>query len=121
MERIYKALEEYSEDVIKNLLRRGQTEELIRLPLSVGFYHPNWKFAQDVCIRLAQHDDPRIRANSVFGLAHIARTKGKLEKHIVKPILLNELRNNLEYQGIILDAISDINLFLKWNMAAKKR
>ena len=31
-------------------------------------------------------------------LAYIARTKGKLEKHMVKPFLLSELRENSEYQ-----------------------
>lgn len=47
---------------------------------------------------------------------NIARTHGKLEKYIVKPIILKELRENKEYEWRIIDSINDINLFLKWNL-----
>ncbi|MMZ69202.1 hypothetical protein D1872_319940 [compost metagenome] len=50
---------------------------------------------------------------------HIARTKGELDKRIVKPIVLKELRDNEEYRGTVIDAISDINKFLNWKLAKK--
>jgi hypothetical protein len=40
-------------------------------------------------------------------------------KVLVKPIVLKELRENDKYRGTIIDAISDINLFLKWELAKK--
>lgn len=42
-----------------------------------------------------------------------------LKKRVVKPIILKELRHNEEYRGTIIDAISDINLFLNWKLAKK--
>ena len=119
MKRVYKPLEELSDFEIKSLLEKGVSEELATLSLSVAEYHPNWKYAQDVCVKLSEHKDAMVRANAVLGFSYIARTKGKLEKHIVKPIILNELRNNEEYKWRIIDAINDINIFMKWNIAEK--
>ena len=117
--RIYKPLNDFSLEEIKEIIERNNIEELIVLPLSVGENFPDWKNAQDVCSRLSRHEDPRVRANAVLGFAYIARTKGKIEKHIVKPIVLKELRENMEYEWRIKDAIDDINLFMKWNLGEK--
>ncbi|MGE6666673.1 hypothetical protein [Paenibacillus xylanexedens] len=94
-------------------------KELILISLSVGMYHPNWRIAQNLCLKLAQHTHHHVRANAVLGLAHVARTKGELDKRIVKPVILKELKNNEEYRGTMIDAISDINQFLKWSLAKK--
>lgn len=114
--RIYKPLDDLSTEEVIECLNRNQFEELLRLPLSVSEYHPNWKFAQDICARLSNHESPAVRANAVLGFAYIARTKRQLEKHIVKPIVLKELRENHEYNWRIIDSISDINLFMKWKI-----
>lgn len=116
MNGVYKPLEQLSDIEINNILQKGDLEELIRLPLSVGEYHINWKYTQDLCVRLSNHENARVRANAVLGFAYIARTKGMLEKHIVKPIILKELRENKDNQWRIIDAIDDINLFMKWNI-----
>lgn len=116
MNKVYKPLEILSDVEINNILKKGDLNELILLPLSVGEYHRNWKYAQDLCVKLSSHEDARVRANAVLGLAYIARTKGSLEKHIVKPILLKELRENEECKWRIIDAIDDINLFMKWDI-----
>jgi hypothetical protein len=118
-QRIYKHIEEYTDQEINEILERQEIEELIYLSLSVGLFHHNWKFAQDVCLSLIQHEDSNVRANAVFGLAHIARTKRHLDKRIVKPVILRELRENKKHKQTILDAITDINFFLKWDLARK--
>ncbi|CRK84624.1 hypothetical protein [Neobacillus massiliamazoniensis] len=117
--RIYKPLKELSNEQIREILNKNDIDELISLPLSVGEHHINWKYAQDICAKLSKHENPLVRANAVLGFAYIARTKGKLEKHIVKPIVLYELRENQEFQWRIIDAINDINLFMKWKIGAK--
>lgn len=119
MKRIYQEIKEYTDDEIKAILDRQVIEELILLPLSIGLYHHNWKVAQNLCIELAQHENAHVRANGILGLAHISRTKGKLDKRLVKPIVFKELRDNEKHRGTIIDAISDINLFLKWELAKK--
>ncbi len=37
------------------------------LPISLGEFFPDWKFAQDTCLKLAEHEDPAIRANAILG------------------------------------------------------
>jgi hypothetical protein len=83
MKRVYEEIKEYTDQEIKDILERQVVGELSLLPLSLGLFHHNWKVAQHLCIELAKHEDARVRANSVFGLAHIARTKGQLDKRLV--------------------------------------
>lgn len=116
---IYQSLEKLTKEDIENILEHGTREDILKLPLSVGMYHESWKEAQDICLLLMKHDEAAIRANAVLGLAYIARTKGKLDKRLVKPYLLKELRENKEFQWRIIDSIKDINLFLGWNLAKK--
>ncbi|GIO31793.1 MULTISPECIES: hypothetical protein [Paenibacillus] len=121
MDRIYRPLQEYADQGISEILKSEDRDLLLQLPLSVGEYHSNWKFSQDICVKLSKHEDPAIRANAILGLAYIARTKGKLEKRVVKPIILKELRENKEYEGRVNDSIDDINLFMKWKIGKNSR
>lgn len=70
---VYKPLEPLTKVQIEEQLKRGNEEELILLPLSVGEYAENWKETQDVCLKLMEHNNPAIRANAALGLAYIAR------------------------------------------------
>ncbi len=118
-ELVYKPLEPLTKLQIKELLESGDEADLRVLPLSVGEYSANWKEAQDVCIKLMEHQNPAIRANAALGLAYIARNHRMLDKRIVKPYLLKELRENVEFEWRIKDAIADINMFMGWNLASK--
>lgn len=119
MERIYRPLDVFSDEEIEKILQSNDINEIIRLPLLVGMNHQKWKFAQDLCVKLSEHEDSRVRANSILGLAYVARTKGKLEKYIVKPVVLKALRDNKEFEWLVVDAINDINLFMKWDIGKK--
>lgn len=116
---VYKPLEPLTKLQIKEQLERQNEAELILLPLSVGEYSDNWEEAQYICLKLMEHNNPAIRANAALGLAYIARNHKMLDKRIVKPYLLKELRENVEYEWRIKDAISDINMFMGWNLANK--
>lgn len=116
----YSPLPEFSDrQQIENLLKSEVIEELMILSLAVGENFSDWKYAQDTCLLLAEYSNEKVRANACLGLAYIARTKGKLEKHLVKPILLRELRSQVEFRWRIEDAITDINYYLKWHLAFK--
>jgi hypothetical protein len=104
---------------IENLLSYGTVEDLLVLPLAGGENFPDWKYAQDICLRLADHPSDKVRANACLGLAYVAKTKQRLEKHLVKPILLRELRCQTEFRWRIEDSIKDINRHLKWHLAHK--
>lgn len=89
------------------------------LSLGVGQNFPDWKFTQDICLQLADFEEEDIRANACLGLAYIARMKGALEKHLVKPILIRELRVQTELKWRIQDAVRDINQFMGWKLGSK--
>jgi hypothetical protein len=57
----------------------------MRLPLGLGDSWPDWTYAQDICLRLAEHADAAVRANACLGLAYVARTQRRLEEHLVRP------------------------------------
>ena len=116
---VYEPLMPISLELAQNQMNNGNEEELLLLPLRVGEYITYWNAAQDICVRLMEHSNPAIRANAALGLSYIARNHGKLNKRIVKPYLLKELRENEEYNWLIRDAIEDINLFMGWNLASK--
>ncbi|WP_055075627.1 hypothetical protein [Pseudanabaena sp. 'Roaring Creek'] len=117
---IYQPLPTFSrKEEIEKLLNSGTMEEILVLSLAVGENFPDWKYAQDLCLLLAEHPSDKVRANACLGLAYIARTKQRLEKHLVKPILLRELRSQTEFRWRIEDAIKDINRYLKWHLAHK--
>lgn len=119
MKPIYRPLEDITYEEALRILESGTLEERILLPLRAGEMMVDWKQAQTICIKSFESDDSRVRANAALGLAYIARTKGQLEKHLVKPLLVKELRENIENRWRIIDAITDINYYLGWHLEEK--
>ena len=116
---IYRPLEDITYEEALRILESGTLEERILLPLRAGETMVDWKQAQTICIKSFESDDSRVRANAALGLAYIARTKGQLEKHLVKPLLVKERRENIENRWRIIDAITDINYYLGWHLEEK--
>lgn len=81
---------------IQERLKKGKEDELLLLPLSVGEYGENWKDSQEICLKLMEHNNAAVRANAALGLAYIAGNHRMLDKRLVKPFLLKELRENPE-------------------------
>jgi hypothetical protein len=104
---------------IETILATGSIEDLARLSLAVGENFPDWKYAQDICLQLAEHSDENVRANACLGLGYIARIHRRLEKNLVKPVLARELWSQTDRRGTIENAIEDINLFLGWRSTHK--
>lgn len=103
-------------------IAQDDIDRLITLPIDLGFHHENWRFIQDVCVRLSEHRDWRIRANSILGLAYAARFRGRIEKNIVKPVLLRAVKDeHPEVASNAADAIEDINRLMGWSIAGAKR
>jgi len=119
MDRVYHSPKVDSKEEVKNILMENNKDELEKLGIAVGLCCPDWKYAQDICLLLIENEESVVRANAILGLAHIARTKGQLDKRLVKPIILRELRFNENNRSTILDAIQDINKFLGWSIGLK--
>jgi hypothetical protein len=107
---------------VMDAIARDDVERLVTLPIDLGFHHENWRFIQDVCVRLSEHRDWRIRVNSLLGLSYAARFRGRVEKNIVKPVLLRALKDpNQDVAGTAQDAIEDINRLMGWRIGCAKR
>ena len=117
MERVLAQGKQYTNESVLQILKNGSDEEKADLAIALGFDCPDYGFAQSMCIQLLQIENECIRGNAVIGLAHIARRFRKLDKRVVKPYLLRELRKNEQCRDLIAEAISDINIYLGWNIA----
>jgi hypothetical protein len=111
-----------SREHARAILASGDSEELKLLPLAVGDQCPESEkvFAQNLCLEIANSEDAATRSNAILGLAYIARRHKWLDKRLVKPYILRELRENKEFNWRIVDAIDDINRYLGWRLAHKK-
>ena len=112
MERILAQRKQYTDAFAVEILRSGSNKEKAELAMALGFDCPDYGFAQSMCIQLLQTEDEIVRGNAIIGLAHIARRFGKLDKRVVKPYLLRELRENVKCKDFVADAIYDINMYL---------
>ena len=117
MERKLAQRKQYTNESALQILKHGTDAEKADLAIALGFDCPDYGFAQSMCIQLLQMEDEITRADAVIGLAHIARRFRKLDKRVVKPYLLRELRENEQCKDLIAEAISDINIYLGWNIA----
>jgi hypothetical protein len=104
------------ESEVDRVISEGTREELVRLSLGLGQNWPDWRYAQSVCLRLAEHADPVVRAYACLGLSYVAHRHRQLDKGAVEPVLLRELRTQQELRWPVEEAISDINLYMHWNL-----
>ncbi|WP_419905051.1 hypothetical protein [Kiloniella sp.] len=120
--RIYQPLPEIEDrQQAREVLASGDLEDIRLLPLAFcnECEEQDKVFAQELCLEIADHEDMYARANAIMGLAYIARRHQWLDKRLVKPYILRELKENLERKSYILNAIEDINLYLGWRLARK--
>ena len=58
----------------------------------------------------------------LLGLSYAARFGGKVEKNIVKPVLLRALKDvDPRVAAVAQDAIEDINTLMSWRIGGVKR
>jgi len=97
------------------IIARGDPEEILYVPIVVALNPPDCAWAQEICIRLAAHEHPDVRANAVLGFGHLARICGKLDEARVRPIIEAALRDpDRRVRGQADAAASDVGMFLDW-------
>ena len=110
----YEELRQYSDDEIHEIMSAGDVEKMKLLPLSIGEYHCDFSFAQNLCVELLKTSaDDEIRANAVLGLSYLARRFRRLDKIII-PDLQNEMKNNKAFIDRVEYSIEDIFFFMGW-------
>lgn len=78
---------------------------------------PDCDWAESICLRLADHPDPQVRANAILGFGHLARTCGRLNEAVVKPIIERGLNDAaLAVRKHAYDASTDVEHYLGWRI-----
>jgi hypothetical protein len=120
-ERIYRPVELYTREQAEEAIRSDDIATLVYVAFSIGMRGSDWKYAQDLCVRLADHPHKTVRGNAILGLEYVARFQGRLEKHIAKPVLLRALKDpELEVVERARDAIEVINYSLGWRIGMRR-
>ncbi|HRK62923.1 MAG TPA: HEAT repeat domain-containing protein [Terricaulis sp.] len=106
----------WDEAKVEAVLARGDPEELLYAPIVVSLDPPDCAWAFSICKQLADHADPRVRANAILGFGHLARTCGALERDIA-PLIEAALGDpEWDVRAKANDAAHDINHFLGWSL-----
>ena len=74
------APEQISYEEALMILKSGDADQYLILPLRAGVYIGRWKQAEDICLRCLESDSPAVRASAVLGLSCIALRFGKPDR-----------------------------------------
>jgi hypothetical protein len=102
---------------VEAVIARGDPNELLYAPIVVSMDPPEYEWAESVCLRLASHSHPQVRANAILGFGHLARTCGRLNETVVRPIVEGGLLDESQaVRGHASSAADDIEVFLGWRI-----
>ena len=103
---------------IEAAIARNAPDEIPLVPLTVAMLSDDGTAAMHVCVRLARHDDPQVRANALISLGHLARRFRSLDEALVKPLVEEGLRDPDDAVRILAKSAADeIHQFLHWAIA----
>lgn len=112
---IYVSIPEFTKTEMQRAITEDDIEKLIYVPLFASLYYEDRDFAEEVCIKLANHSNEYIRGNSIEGFEHIARTDGKLNREVVKPIIEKGIKDESDFVRDKSEWTRDATKqFLKW-------
>ena len=116
--RIYHPVPGFTNEEIKSAIQEDNVELLKEIAYAVGYRSTDWKYSQDICIQLSNHSDKTVRELAILGLFYVALFQKKLDKRLVKPVLLRALRDpEVEVRERAEDLIPQINWKMNWNIA----
>jgi len=116
----YEEIPEWSHEQVELALRDDNPEALRYAVVAISMYDEDWRYAQDLCVRLSSHPHANVRGNAVLGFGHIARVHGQLDRAVVQPIIEGAKRDPDDYvRGHGFDAADDTSHFLGWKYDRK--
>ncbi len=113
----YENIQVLTKNEIESAISRNYPEELLCAVLSAALYSDDPLWAEDVCLRLSNHEHSSVRGNAILGFGHIARIHMELTESKVKPLIETALKDNSDFvRGHANDAADDVESFLKWKI-----
>ena len=107
----------WTEADVEAVIERGDPDELAFAPIVATLDPPDYEWALSVCLRLAAHPHPQVRANAILGFGHLARTCRRLDEAVVRPLVEAALKDDAhEVNGHAVSAADDIEDYLGWRI-----
>lgn len=108
----YKNPSQISREHAMRIFSSGTEGEICDALVSMAFYHEDWKWIQNQCLRFLNHSDANVRGVAAICLGHIAR----IHHHLDRKKVINALKKCLvdeKISGRVQDALDDIQWFLR--------
>ena len=116
LNRKYEKIGQWSHEDVERAICDDDAEALILVAIGVSMHGEDWRYAQDLCVRLSSHPHFNVRGNAVLGFGHVARVHRQLDRTLVQPIIQAALRDENDYiRGQAVCAMDDTTFFLKWH------
>jgi hypothetical protein len=116
--RIYRPVPDFTYEQIKSAIAEDKVDLLKDIAFAVGYHSTDWKYSQDICLQLSGHSDKAVREMAILGLFYVAIFQKKLDKRLVKPVLLRALKDSeVEVRERAEYVVPEINRALDWNIA----
>jgi hypothetical protein len=80
--------------------------------LSLALYDPDWRWVQNLSLKLLDDPDSGLKGTAALALAHLARIHRALDLDVVLPAL-ERLKSDRNIGGRVEDALSDIQIYVK--------
>jgi hypothetical protein len=111
-------LEQFTTSDVEAAIIRNDPAELQLVPVTVALISSDPSFAQEICIKLAAHENSKVRGNAIVSLGHIARRFRRLNEQEVKPIIESALTDaDDDVRLLAKSAADEIHQFLGWTIA----
>ena len=118
----YVKIEQQSKTQIEAAILRDDSEELVYAVLSAALHAEDADWAEDVCARLAAHENENVRGIAVLGFGHIARIHGQLTEAKVRPLIESASEDKSAFVRDNADsAKDDTKMFLHWKWKQKRK
>lgn len=111
----FEDIPQWNHETVEQAVFDNDVEALLQAVIAVSMHDANWRYAQDLCVRLSSHPHFNVRGNAVLGFGHIARVHRQLEQGTVQSIIEAALSDPDDYvRGHAVDAADDTSHFLGW-------
>lgn len=77
----------------------------------ITYNEPDWRWAQDCCVRFAEHSDSGVRGVAANCIGDLARIHKCLDLDKIFPVL-KRLLSDKDVVGRVEDALDDISIFM---------
>ncbi|QTT89586.1 hypothetical protein [Pseudomonas chlororaphis] len=100
-----------SHDEVTKLLASGVDTDVIAGLISIGLNEGDRIWAQNTCLKYLASETEAVAASAVTALGHIARRHSKLDREMVLPALESVKQKFPSLEGVVADALDDIDAF----------